>query len=265
MRKLKKWATVFVLFYLSISVLAYIYQERLIFFPSTMPMNHSYDFCQPHEEFFITTDDGAKLNAVHIKQDNPKGIILYFHGNSGNISHLIHVANMFSRNGYESILVDYRTYGKSTGKLSEEALYADAEQFYEYAVNRYHENQVIVYGRSFGTGIATWLASKNRPKTLILESPFYSAVDLGKHRFPFLAVDWLSKFRFPSNEYIKNVSCEIYLLHGKEDGVIPFESAERLYEVIPNKNKHFISIENAGHNYLQDYKAFKTGIQKALN
>ncbi|SHI88691.1 alpha/beta hydrolase [Pseudozobellia thermophila] len=264
MRRLKKIAIVLSVGYLLITALAYFYQERLIFFPSKMPMNHTYDFCQPYKEFFIDTEDGARLNAVHIKQEDAKGVILYFHGNSGNISHLNHVANRFSRNGYESILVDYRTYGKSSGELSEEALYSDAEKFYDYALEHYDENNIILYGRSFGTGVATWLASEHHPGRLILESPFFSAVDLGKHRFPFLPIDWLSKFRFPSNEYIKDVTCAIYLFHGKEDSVIPYTSAKRLYECIPGTNKHLIMVKDAGHNYLQDFDVFKKGLREAL-
>ena len=265
MRRLKKWGIILVIVYVLIAFLAYTYQERLVFFPSKMPLNHTYDFCQDFEEFNLTTDDGAKLNAVHIKQDSSKGLILYFHGNSGNISHLIHVANLFSAKGYESILVDYRTYGKSTGKVSEAALYKDAQLFYDYAKQRYQEKEIILYGRSFGTGIATWLASENEPEKLVLESPFYSAVALGKHRFPFLPIDWLSNFRFPSNEYIKQVECPIYIFHGKEDNVIPYESAEKLFATIPGNNKEFFSIANAGHNYLQDFKVFKEGMNKVLD
>ncbi|WP_289042058.1 alpha/beta hydrolase [uncultured Zobellia sp.] len=265
MRRLKKWGVILVIVYVLIAFLAYTYQERLVFFPSKMPLNHTYDFCQDFEEFNLTTDDGAKLNAVHIKQDSSKGLILYFHGNSGNISHLIHVANLFSAKGYESILVDYRTYGKSTGKVSEAALYKDAQLFYDYAKQRYQEKEIILYGRSFGTGIATWLASENEPEKLVLESPFYSAVALGKHRFPFLPIDWLSNFRFPSNEYIIQVECPIYIFHGKEDNVIPYESAEKLFAVIPGNNKELFSISNAGHNYLQDFKVFKEGMNKVLD
>ncbi|MUH36817.1 alpha/beta hydrolase [Zobellia amurskyensis] len=265
MRRLKKWVVALIIVYVLIAFLAYTYQERLVFFPSKMPLNHTYDFCQDFEEFNLTTDDGAKLNAVHIKQDSSKGIILYFHGNSGNISHLIHVANLFSEKGYESILVDYRTYGKSTGKVSEQALYDDAQLFYNYAKERYSENEIILYGRSFGTGIATWLASENNPEKLVLESPFYSAVALGKHRFPFLPIDWLSNFRFPSNEYVKQVQCPIYIFHGKEDSVIPYESAEKLYEAIPGNKKELFTISKAGHNYLQDFKVFKEGMNSILN
>lgn len=228
-------------------------------------MQHEYQFCQPFEEFFITADDGAKLNAVHIKNNSTKGVALYFHGNSGNVSHLGHVANLLTRKDYDAILVDYRTYGKSTGKLSEKALNDDAQLFYDYALKQYSENEIVLYGRSFGTGIASRLAAKNKPCKLILESPFSSAVDLGKHRFPILPISLLSQFRFPSTEYMKEVSCPIYIFHGTEDRVIPYKFAQKLYESIPGDRKNFYTIEGGSHNYLQDYEAFKIGMNEALN
>lgn len=265
MRRLKRWVAVLLLLYLGLIVLAYSYQERLVFFPSKMPINHVYDFCQEYEELFLTADDGARLNAVHITQDSAKGVVLYFHGNSGNISHLIHVANLFSEKGYESVLVDYRTYGKSTGQLSEEALYRDAQLFYDYLLKKREEKEIVLYGRSFGSGIAAYLAANNKPGRLILESPFYSAVSLGQHRFPFLPVDWLSEYRFPSNEYLQKVECPVYIFHGTDDEVIPYESAEKLYRSIPGNRKKLFTIKSGGHNYLQDFKVFQEGMKEALN
>jgi len=265
MRRLKKIGIVLALLYVLLTFLTYTFQERLIFFPSKMPMNHQYDFCQDFEEFNITADDGAVLNAVHIKQDSAKGVVLYFHGNSGNISHLIHVANLLSRKGYDAIMVDYRTYGKSTGKMSEAAIKSDAQLFYNYALTTYSEDEVILYGRSFGTGVATGLAAANSPKKLILESPFFSAVSLGEHRFPIFPVNWLATYRFPSNEYIKTINCPIYIFHGNEDSVIPIEQAKELYALIPGDTKKFYEIAGAGHNYLQDFEVFKNGINQAFD
>jgi len=167
MKRFKKIIIVLVVLYGFLTISMAYFQERLIFFPSKMPMNHTYQFCQEFEEFNLKTKDGANLNAVHIKQDSAKGVVLYFHGNSGNVSNLSHVANLLYSKGYDAFLIDYRTYGKSTGKL---------------------------------TGIVSGLASNNEPQRVILESPFNSAVALGKHRFPILPVGWLSKYRFPSDE-----------------------------------------------------------------
>jgi len=265
MRRLKKIGIVLFILYSIIVVSTYFFQERLIFFPTKMPIQHEYEFCQPFEEFFITADDGAKLNAVHIKNNSTKGVALYFHGNSGNVSHLSHVANLLTRKGYDAILVDYRTYGKSTGELSEKALNDDAQLFYDYTLKQYAENEIVLYGRSFGTGIVSRLAAKNKPCKLILESPFSSAVDLGKHRFPILPVSLLSQFKFPSTEYMQEVRCPVYIFHGTKDRVIPYKFAQKLYESIPGDGKKFYTIEGGSHNYLQDYETFKMGMNEALN
>ena len=265
MKRLKKTGIVLAVLYVLLTLLVYNFQDKLIFFPSKMPMNHQYDFCQDFEEFNLTAEDGAVLNAVHIKQDSAKGLVLYFHGNSGNISHLIHVANLTSRKGYEAILVDYRTYGKSTGALSEDAIKKDAQLFYDHALKTYEEKDIILYGRSFGTGVAAGLAADNAPYKLILESPFYSAVSLGKHRFPIFPVDWLSSYRFPSDEYVKEINCPIYIFHGDDDSVIPIAQAKDLYDEIPGTAKKFYEIEGAGHNYLQDFDVFKKGINEAFH
>ncbi len=264
MRRLKKIAIVLFVLYAILVLSAYQFQERLVFFPSKMPMNHTYDFCQPFEEFNLTAEDGAKLNAVHLKQDSTKGVVLYFHGNSGNISHLNHVANLISRKGYDAILVDYRTFGKSSGEMSEEALKGDAQLFYNHTLTKYDEKDIILYGRSFGTGVAAGLAAENTPKKLVLESPFYSAVALGKHRFPFLPIDWLSEFRFPSNEYVQKVLCPVYIFHGTDDRVIPYEQAEDLYASVPGALKKMYSIDGGGHNYLQDSEIFKIGMNEVF-
>ena len=265
MRRLKKMAIVLGVLYLIVLGSAYKFQERLVFFPTKMPMQHEYQFCQPFEEFFLSAPDGAKLNAVHIKNNSSKGVALYFHGNSGNVSHLGHVANLFTKKGYDAILIDYRTYGKSTGTMSETALNDDAQLFYDYALNIYDENEIVLYGRSFGSGIATRLASKNNPCRLVLESPFSSAVDLGKHRFPFLPISLLSEFRFPSIDYMRDVKCPVYIFHGTDDNVIPYKYAQKLFESIPGNGKKFYTIEGGGHSYLQDYDVFKTGMNEALN
>jgi alpha-beta hydrolase superfamily lysophospholipase len=264
-KRIKKIMILLGVCYALLTISMYSFQERLIFFPSKMPMNHTYQFCQEFEEFNLKAKDGAQLNAVHIKQDSSKGIVLYFHGNSGNVSNLSHVANLINSKGYDAFLIDYRTYGKSSGDLSEEALKKDAQLFYNHALTKYDEDQIILYGRSFGTGIATGLAASNEPKTLILESPFYSAVSLGQHRFPILPVGWLSNYRFPSNEYVQEITCPIFIFHGTEDRVIPFKFAKKLFESIPEKiEKKLYTIEGGGHNYLQDSDVFKDGMMEAF-
>ncbi len=265
MKRLKITSVVLLVLYAVLLLLAYGFQERMIFLPEVLPSNHKFEFCQPYEEFFITANDGAKLNVVYFQQEHTKGAILYFHGNSGNISNLGHVANLIYGKGYDLFLFDYRTYGKSTGKISEKALKEDAQLLYEFALRTYKEDNIIIYGRSLGTAIASGLAAANHPQKLILESPFYSGVEIGKYRFPFLPVQWLSRYKFPTSEYVQKINCPIFILHGTEDSVVPFEQGQRLFDAVPGKNKNLFTIEGGDHKYLYGFDSFAKGIGQVLD
>jgi len=137
----------------------YFFQEKIIFLPSKLPQDYSYSFSEPFKEFNLAAKDGAKLNGLHFKRENPKGVILYFHGNAGDLARWGEIATFFAQKEYDIVVMDYRTYGKSTGKLSEDALFKDAQLFYDYTLDKYKEEDIIVYGRSLGASIATYTAS----------------------------------------------------------------------------------------------------------
>jgi len=239
-------------------------QEKLIFLPTTLPQDYEYTFSFPFEELFLKSDDGAVINAIHFKTENPKGVILYFHGNAGNLSRWGIITEFFVEKHYDVLVMDYRTYGKSSGTLSEQALYNDAQMCYDYLLKHYQESEITIYGRSIGTGMATHLASGNQPNRLILETPLYSLADVAKHRFPVLPVKKLLKYNFPSYKYIQDVKCPITIFHGTEDNIIPYASGERLFNSIVQKEKLFFSIENAGHNNLIEFDSYHLNIQKTL-
>ncbi|MEL0457422.1 alpha/beta hydrolase [Flavobacteriaceae bacterium SZ-1-7] len=242
----------------------YFLQEKILFLPTTLEQNYQFEFNYNFEELNFETSDGAKLNALHFKIENPKGIILYFHGNAGDLSRWGTIAEFFVEKKYDVLIMDYRSYGKSTGKLSEKAFYNDAQLFYDYLLKHYDEPEITLYGRSLGTGIATYLASKNKPKQLILESPYYSMVDVGKSRFPFLPVEMLLKYKFPTFKFVKNVSCPITMVHGTNDDIVPFNSAKKLFEVAPKTQAKFITVEGAGHNNLIEFETYRNGIENSL-
>ena len=241
----------------------YFLQEKIIFLPSKLPQDYAYSFSEPFEEFFLTAADGAKLNGLHFKREAPKGVILYFHGNAGDLSEWGESANFFAKKDYDVIAMDYRTYGKSTGKLSEAALLDDTQLFYDYVLEHYKEDEIIVYGRSLGASMATYTASKNKPAKLVLESPFYNLLDVGKKRFPLLPVTWLLKYKFESNKYIVNVTCPITIFHGTDDTVVAYESGKKLYSLATSK-KELITIEGGGHNDLMAFKEYTSNIDEAL-
>ena len=261
---LKKAVLVIISMYIMVSSLLYFLQEKLLFFPSVLEHDYTYKFEQPFEELFLTMNDGAVINAIHFKKKQPKGVILYFHGNAGDLSRWGGIAEYFAEMNYDVFIIDYRTYGKSTGVLSEQAFYDDAQYCYNYLKEDYSENQITLYGRSLGTGIATYLASQNNPKQLILETPYYSIVDVAASRFPIFPVEKMLKYKFPSFRFIENVTCPITMFHGTQDEVIPLASAQKLFEASPKSLTSFIIIEGGGHGNLINYKDYHKGIKKIL-
>ncbi|MCL6266005.1 alpha/beta hydrolase [Flagellimonas myxillae] len=242
----------------------YTFQEKLIFLPTQLPQDYQYSFDQPFEELFLDTPDGSRLNALHFVLENPKGLILYFHGNAGDLSRWGQIASTFTELGYEVIVMDYRGYGKSTGERSEELLYEDAQRFYDLAKEKHPEEKIIVYGRSLGTGIASHLVSNNKPKKLVLETPYYSLLEVAQGRFPFLPVNYMLKYRLPSHKYLESVSAPIRIFHGTEDRIVPYASGEKLFKSIQQQDKIMYTIPNGQHNDLDQFEIYQNGIKKEL-
>ena len=256
MRKLKKILLVALSFLFISTAMLYFLQEKLIFLPTKLPDDHNYSFTEPFEEFFLESADGAKLNALHFQVDDPKGMMVYFHGNAGDLSRWGEIVSEYTQYGYDVVVMDYRGYGKSKGRRSEQALFDDAQLFYDWALKKIPENKIVIYGRSLGASIATELASRNNPNKLILETPFYNLMDVAQERFGFLPLRTILSYKMNSNQYIQKVSCPIYIFHGTQDQVVPFESGKRLYESIPHNNKSFYTIQNGGHNNLGDFEIY---------
>ena len=264
MRNLKKFLLIASLGYSLVITMFYFFQERLIFLPTKLPNDYVYEFSSPFEEVNLKASDGAVLNALHFKSPEPKGVILYFHGNAGDLSRWGGITTYFVEKKFDLIVMDYRSYGKSKGKLSEQALYSDAQLFYDYAMQHYKEDEIILYGRSLGTGIASKTASSNKPRKLILETPYYSLSQVGQSKFPLLPVKWFLKYRLNSFEYVQTISCPIAIFHGTDDSVVPFDSGWKLFEAIPSASKRFYKIEGGEHNNLAEFEAYDRGIDEVL-
>ncbi len=264
MRRFKRIIYGLLIIYIVIGSSLYLLQERLIFLPTTLPQDYTYTFDHPFEELFLNADDGAVINAIHFKSENPKGVILYFHGNAGNLSRWGQITEFFVERQYDLLVMDYRSYGKSTGELSEQAFYNDAQLCYDHLLKDYKATEIIIYGRSLGTGMATYLASKQTPGQLILETPFYSLTHVAKYRFPLFPAKTLLKYKFPSYKYIPEVTCPITIFHGTDDRVIPYASGQRLFESITHNDKVFYTVESGGHNDLVTFESYREGITQIL-
>lgn len=250
--------------YFLIGIALFMFQEKLLFLPITLAQGYQYTSLYPFEELTLNTEDDAVLNAIHYKAENTKGVILYFHGNAGNLSRWSKVCEFFVTKNYDVLVMDYRSFGKSKGRLSEQAFYNDAQLFYNYVLQRYDASKITVYGRSLGTGIATYIASTNTVKQLVLETPYSNITDVAKDRFPLFPIKWLLKYKFPSDVFMKKVSCPITIFHGTEDKIVPYKFGEKLHEAAANNNSKLITITGGKHNNLITYDAYLDGIDAVL-
>ena len=260
---IKKFVIVLFGLYVMIGSALYYFQEKLLFFPTTLEQDYQYQFSHKFEELFLKTDENVTINALHFKAENAKGVLLYFHGNAGDLSQWGIIAEYFVALQYDVLIMDYRTYGKSTGKLSEAALYNDAQFCYDYLLKQYSENQITLYGRSLGTGIASNLASKNNPKQLILETPYYSILDVAKDRFPIVPLKQVLKYQFPTYQFLPKTNCPITIIHGTDDGVVPYASGKKLSE-LNIENLDFVTVEGGNHNNLIEFETYHKVIHSLL-
>lgn len=249
--------------YLLVGLFLFLFQERLIFRSTTLDQDYEFQFDADFDEINLEMDDGAILNALHFQTSNPKGIILYFHGNAGDLSRWGEVVLPFLDYNYDVLIVDYRGYGKSTGNRTRVKMYRDAESVYAFCSELFSEENIVVYGRSLGGTFATHVASTFDPKLLILESPFFSVADVAKSYAWMYPLDPILKFNFRNWEKLENVSCPITIVHGTEDMVVPIGSGKKLSKVTETSNFHEIS--GGGHNDLAEFKEFWDIIQKSLN
>ncbi len=259
------------IFFLIFLVIGHIYyhQEDLLFQKATLPDDYIFTFEEPFKELFLKTDKDAEINALYFSAENPKGVVLYFHGRGGNLSdNWGRLSKEFTSRGYDLFVMDYRGFGKSKGKLSEKAICHDADFCYNYLHTRYTEDQIVVYGRSLGTGVATYVASHHDPKNLILESPYFSILDLTPRQLPYLPrflIPMILKYHFRTDKWIVHVDAPIHIFHGTEDELVPFDSSTRLLKLIKEKkDASLITIEHGKHNHLRFHPTYQKVLDQIL-
>lgn len=254
-----------IVIYCLVGTAFYYLQEKLIFHPKVMAADSSYHFTQPFTEANIDLDRETHFNIVQftVPDSVKKGIVLYFHGNRENVSHYAAFAVNFTRNHYEVWMPDYPGFGKSTGVISEAGLYEEALQVYKLARARYKPEQIIIYGKSLGTGIAAQLASVRDCKKLILETPYYSFTSLTRIVFWMYPVDLLLHYKMRTYEYLTKVTAPLSIFHGTNDGVIPYFNAARLKSVLKPRDE-FITIEGGSHNDLNGFPLMQQKLDSLL-
>jgi len=250
--------------YVLIGVLLYFFQEKMLFLPEVLPVNYQFEFIKPFEEVFLDTADGERLNALHFKNENPDGVILYFHGNAGSLKRWGKLVQPLVDKNYDVLIMDYRGYGKSTGDFNEDDLLKDAIDWYDYAKKHFKESEITIYGRSLGTGLASYVASHHEPKQLILETPYTSIGDVASSRFPIYPTNWLVRYQFESVEYLKKPAFPVTIFHGTSDAIVPYKYGKRLFNTMDSSRKQLITIPKGRHNNLIEFEQYHRGIDSIL-
>jgi len=244
--------------YGAIVAFAFAFQDQLLFQPSSRLLATPDDAGMPYETVHLDTDDGETLHGWWIpapdvsRETSPSELaehtLLFFHGNAGNISGRLESVHQFHQLGLNVLIVDYRGYGQSTGSPSEEGIYRDAAACWRYLTETegVAPQEIIVFGRSMGGGPATWLAEREPPGAVILESVFTNVPDVGAHHYSFLPVRALATNQFDNESRVGDIEAPKLFIHSRGDRVVPFELGRRVYEAAAEP-KQFLEIEG-GHN-----------------
>ena len=249
---------IFIIIYFFILISTYIFQRNLLYHPSEN--NYSSDTLDVSiiKVKITTQDDIELLSWYHNKDIDKYKTILFLHGNAGSLENRIHKINHFKDMNVNFLLVAWRGFSGNKGKPTEKGLYEDARSAVTWLKSKgVKENNIIIYGESLGTGVATEIAQNKNFAGIILESPFTSMIDAGKDKYPYLPVRLLLKDKYESDKKIKNINRPILIMHGKVDNIVPFHMGKRIYE-LANEPKYSYFSEYDDHMMEYNEKLLKT-------
>jgi len=251
--------------YIILAGLLFIFQSHYVYYPERILVADPGSIGLNFENVSFETSDRIELSGWFIPCAGASGVILFCHGNAGNISHRLESVQQFHRLGLDVFIFDYRGYGQSKGKPTEQGTYKDAEAAWRYLIETRQMNpdQIVVFGRSLGGAIASWLAQTHPPRALILESTFTSLPDIAATLYPYLPVRWLSRFKYDTAEYLGRVDCPVLIVHSRDDEIMPFEHGRQLFEAA-KEPKRFLEISGthnegfitSGRHYEEGLNAF---------
>lgn len=270
MKNLATLLLLFALLYAALVAFMWFRQESMLFLPGIPSRNlvaTPADIGLGFEPLRIATADGEELDAWFIPAREERGTVLFFHGNAGNISHRLESLQIFHRLGLSVLIIDYRGYGQSTGRPSEHGTYEDARAAWRHLVEErgVPAERVLLFGRSLGAAVATWLAAHHSPRALIVESSFRSVPEMAAELYWFLPVRRLARIEYPVERLITKVEAPVLVVHSREDEIIPFRHGEALFAAA-REPKTLLEL-TGGHNtgFLISKQRYIAGLQAFLD
>lgn len=245
-----------VLVLVGVTILVYFLQDNFIFDAEKLDANHEFDFPGLFEELNLKTEDGERINGVLFNVKQPKGLVFFMHNHAGNIEHWSRMAFYLNQFNLDVFIMDYRSYGKSTGKFDERKVYKDVSNFYSLMKQRYDENKITLYGRGLGAGFVSFLASTQNPKQLILESPLFNLKHTTEKYFPFMPfMKYVPKYKFDTGSHLVKVKKPVTIFHGKMNNLVHYSNSLKLKE-INKEHVKLILIPDGDHYNLLNHQTY---------
>ncbi|GJM61052.1 alpha/beta hydrolase [Persicobacter diffluens] len=250
--------------YLTVSGIFFFQQEKLMFHPNPLEKNHRFETKVPHYEHYFKMADGTKLHGVYLEAENPKGLVYYYHGNTGDISTYLPSCEFYVASGFDVFLMDYRGFGKSDGKISSEQQFlSDALEVYKMVGTDFTSEEKIIIGYSIGTAPAAYVASKVNSKEVILLAPFTSMHYLREHLYPWLPSIAVN-YPLDIQQFLKEAPMPVTIFHGLEDNIIPFDCALQLRKDFKEEDQLF-PIPGQDHMKFENQKQYRKQVKKILH
>lgn len=249
-----------------LNLIYYVQQPRMLFFPTRDLQQTPADWGVAYEDVYLRSSNNNRIHGWYLPNEKSNRVILFLHGNGGNISHRGDSLMIFSRLGLNVLIIDYQGYGRSEGDPGEEEFDDDARAAFNELVEKrgFRKENIIVFGRSLGGAVASRLAAEMQPGAVILESTFSSISDMAERFFPLMSRFVVQRYRFNTINQVQAIRSPILVLHSRSDEIIPFASGEQVY-LAANKPKLFVEL-TGDHNsgFLKTQPGYEQVLAKFL-
>lgn len=257
--------------YLALMCLLYFFQSRLMYFPEHRLISTPHELGLRYEAISLRTEDGVELSAWFVPAAAPRGVLLFCHGNAGNMSHRLASIQIFQQLGLSTFIFDYRGFGTSDGSPSEEGTYLDVKAAWDYLTQKRNvqPEAIILFGESMGGAVAAWLAQDHKPAGLILQSAFTSIKDIAASLYPFFPTSYLVRYGYDTQNYLRRVTCPILVAHSCDDDIVPYSHGVKLYETarglkafLELRGDHNIGFLVSDESYIEGIQQFSSKVLK---
>jgi uncharacterized protein len=261
LRRLLYAAFALVLVWAALVGLLWWQQERLLFMPSKLPQEHRFNFGADVHEVWVEVP-GARLNALQLRNPQPRGLVFFLHGNAGSLQSWFAGVDFYRQQGFDLFMIDYRGYGKSSGRIQSQAqLEADVRATWQHIAAQYTGLRRVIAGRSLGTGLAAQLSAEVQPEVTLLISPYQSMQALAQEHYAWVP-GWVLRYPLRTDVSLPQVKSSVVMVHGKADTLIGPHHSQQLLQALPSAR--LVEIDSAGHNDLQDFDAYFAALSKAI-